>query len=114
MESKHSKENNIQSNSYQKKFEVFIYLKKPWEKNQKLLLQQLKQEDLEGYPVGIDEVTVILTEEEIQGLFNAHIKYSYTGASASDTMIHEPFLENVTIPKRYEKIIEDVYLDLQR
>jgi len=95
-------------------YTLFAELHRPYESNRVKLQKMLKGEGHESFAEGEREIVLILTKEEIGKLFQARVRFRRVGASATDRMITEPYLERTRIPGRFGKLIRRVYFDPQR
>ena len=98
----------------EERYTVFVELPPPYKSNRAALLKMLNAEGYRSHTEGEREITLALTEAEIKQLFQARIVRRTTGASATDRMIRESYLEGARIPARFEKLMRRVYLDPQR
>ena len=95
-------------------YTLFIALHPPYESNRARLQKMLRDEGHESHAEREGEIALVLTEKQLKTLFRARIEFRNVGASASDRMITEPFLEGARIPGRFGKLIRRVYFDPQR
>ncbi len=95
-------------------YTLFVELHQPYASNRVTFQKMLKEEGYESFAEGEKEVTLVLSEEQIGKLFQARIEFRKVGASASDRVITQPYLEGARIPGRFGKMIRRVYFDPQR
>jgi len=96
------------------RYTLFVELRPPYEASRAALQKMLKAEEYESFAEGERQVVLVLTEAQIGKLFQARVRFRKVGASASDRIITEPYLEGARIPGRFGKLIRRVYFDPQR
>lgn len=96
------------------RYTLFVELHRPYESNRARLQKMLREEGYESHAERDGELALVLTQDQIKTLFQARVRFRKVGASASDRIITEPYLEGARIPGRFGKLIRRVYFDPQR
>ena len=96
------------------RYTIFVELHQPHARNRTTLQKRLKAEGHESSSEREGELSLALTAAQIEKLFGAKVRQRTVEKSATSGSASVPYLEDVRIPARFEKLIRSVYFDPQR
>ena len=96
------------------RYTLFVELHQPHARNRATLQKMLKAEGYESFSERDEEISLVLTSAQIGKLFRGKVRQRTVEKSATSGSASVPYLEDVRIPARFEKLIRGVYFDPQR